>query len=69
MLTRSAACVMVTRPSPIAYDTRRFTRYVPPLTSTHGRIRWTHRLVMPCICGDVLVVVARFRAAVVARLD
>src|SRR5580700_11380234 len=48
---------------------RRFTRYVPPLTSTHGRTFCTHRLVMPCICGGVLVVVARFRAAAVPRLD
>jgi hypothetical protein len=69
MLTRSAVCTTATRPSPTAYDTRRLTRYVPPLTSTQGRTRWTHRLVMPCICGDVLVVVARFRAAAVPRLD
>ncbi len=69
MLTRSAVCTTSTRPSPTAYDTRRFTRNVPPLTSTHGRTFCTHRLVMPCICGGVLVVVARFRAAAVPRLD
>src|SRR5580693_3045503 len=68
MLTRSAVWTISMRPSPTEYDTRRFTRYTPPLTSTHGRMCWTHRLVMPCICGGVFVVVDRLRAAAVPRL-
>jgi len=44
------------------------TRYVPLDTCTHGNIFNNHREVIYCICGTVLVVVARFRAAAVSKL-
>ncbi|GAA4668865.1 hypothetical protein GCM10023324_21120 [Streptomyces youssoufiensis] len=45
------------------------TRYAPLDTGIHGSTRSNHREVIPCICGIVLVVVARFRAACVLRLS
>src|SRR6202012_2032728 len=41
----------------------------PPEASTHGSSRSSHLVVMPCICGTDLVVVARLRAAAVLRLS
>ncbi|CAM5276396.1 hypothetical protein SHIRM173S_02994 [Streptomyces hirsutus] len=66
--TRSPVFTNVTRPSPTAYVSRRFTRYVPPCTSTQGSMRSSQRELISCICGTDLVVVARFRAAAVPRL-
>jgi hypothetical protein len=59
----------VIRPSPTVYERRRFTRNVPPAASTQGSTRSSQREVISCICGTDLVVVARLRAASVARLN
>src|SRR4029079_18719605 len=66
--TLAPTLVKVTRPSPIAYDSRRLTRNTPPETWTHCNSLSSQRDVMPCIWGGDLVVVARLRAAWVARL-
>ena len=46
----------------------RLTRYVPPLTCTQGSNFNKYRGVIDIIFGDVLVVVARFRATAVVTL-
>ncbi|MBP2047771.1 hypothetical protein J2Z21_000693 [Streptomyces griseochromogenes] len=68
-LDRGPLWTNVIRPSPTSYTSRRLTRYVPPFASTQGSIRTSHRELMPCICGTVFVVVARFRAAAIPRLS
>ncbi len=69
-MTRTSEPVLVnsTRPSPRVWVSRRLTRYVPPETWVQGSTRSSQREEIPCICGTVLVVVARLRAAAVARL-
>ncbi|GAB3727817.1 hypothetical protein GCM10027598_47870 [Amycolatopsis oliviviridis] len=42
---------------------------MPPPTCTQGRILSSQRDEIACICGGVLVVVARFRAAAVLKLN
>ncbi|GAA1094786.1 hypothetical protein GCM10009663_42770 [Kitasatospora arboriphila] len=58
-----------TRPLPTAWLSRRFTRYVPPETCTQGSILSSQRELISCIWGADLVVLARFRAPAVLRLD
>ncbi|GAA5170503.1 hypothetical protein GCM10023214_49280 [Amycolatopsis dongchuanensis] len=58
-----------TRPSPVRWLSRRFTRYVPASVDTHGSMRSSHRELIARICGSDFVVVASRRAAVVLRLS
>src|SRR5690606_39077168 len=68
-LTSAPVVLKVMRPSPSVYVSRRLTRKTPPEVWTQGRSLSSHREVISCIWGAVLVVVARLRAASVLRLS